>query len=114
MERENIQPSELIWWKRVGGKAFMFNGRHIKPNQKFQAKLEDIPEAFRDIILPLDQGEYEKSVTKEDVRAPAELEYFVKSRGAGYYDVVDGDGKLQNEKALRKDAADALVESLTA
>ena len=92
----------------------MFQGKHIKPNQKFQAKLEDIPEAFRDIIVPLDLAEFEKAEAKEAVGADVELEYFVKSRGAGYYDVVDGDGKPQNEKALRKEAAEALIESLKA
>jgi len=41
------------------------------------------------------------------------MEYYVKPRGAkGYFDVVDKDGKVQNEKALRKEKAEELLETL--
>jgi len=113
MKRTNTG-SELITWKRLGNKPMIFNNRYIKPGQTFTARVEDVPAAFRDIIVPVDSEQYEEVKAKEDnVTADAvELEYFVKVRSAGYYDVVDSAGKVQNEKALRKAAAEELIATL--
>jgi len=84
--------------------------RIIKPNEIFDARLEDIPPGFRDVVLP-----YEGNTVSEEKKASEsapKLEYFAKVRSPGYYDVVDKNGKVQNQKALRKAAADTLIESL--
>lgn len=86
--------------------------RIIKPGQIFQAKLEDIPVGARDVIVPVDATEMEKAVPKEDRVEAATPEYFLQKRSAGYYDVVDAEGKVQNEKALREGPAKELIETL--
>lgn len=93
--------------------------RIIKQNQVFMARLEDIPEGFRDTIVRVD-GEVstpaptpaEPVVEEKKIPTDADPEFFMKLRGGGYYNVVDGNGKILNEKALRKVAAEALIASL--
>ena len=123
MERTKVQK-----WKVVGGGFFYatINGtkRIIKPGQIFDARLEDIPEGFRDVITPVTEDAESliqhpvqpkvepKTAEPEVMEEPVNPKYFVQSRGAGYYNVVDVNGKVMNEKALRKDAADELLASL--
>lgn len=120
MKRTAVQPG-TIRYKKIGGGSFTatINGkaRWIKPGEVFDARPEEIPEAFRDTIIPLDMTLKEKAdAVPAQRKAPSKLLYFVKKRenGVGYYDVVDKDGKVQNEKALRKDKAEELLESLKA
>ena len=91
--------------------------RIIKPGQVFKAHPDEIPDGFKDVVVRVESAAAAESVAEAPVKAEAPVakaEYFVKSRSAGYYDVVDADGKLMNEKALRKAAAEALIESLQA
>lgn len=47
--------SEESRWKKTGGGSFRLkSGKIVKPNESFRAKAEDIPKAFRDILIPLD------------------------------------------------------------
>ncbi len=100
----------MIRWIKKGGGSFVLNNRHIKQGQIFDARLEDIPEAFRDVVVQLDK-EVKETLPVVPVQS-LKVEYFVKYRGSGYYNVVDSNDKIQNEKALRKDAAEALIVSL--
>ena len=93
--------------------------RHIKPNQVFQAHLREIPKAFWDTILLADGRRIEEILEEETVQEEAELaknvpelEYELKSRTGGWFDVVGPDGKAVNEKGLREDAAKELLASL--
>ena len=125
MERVKSESSKLKRWKKIGGGSFLMGNRHIKTNQKFTAYEEEIPKTFRDAVVLL--GEVEDAVevkpkATEEVSAAEQsaetpkpttpAKYFVKKRSAGYYNVVDQDGKIINEKALRIAAAEALVETL--
>lgn len=121
MKRTASKPG-MIRWRKIGG-GFLHikidgNAKIIKPNQIFDARLEDIPENFRDVIIPADttvKEKLDKEKTKGVKKPPipvAKLEYSIESRGSGYYNVVDKNGKRQNEKALRKEKADALLEQL--
>ena len=70
--------------------------RVIKPNQKFEARPDEIPQGFRDNVLPLE--DYEEQA--ETFKAPP-LAYTYKKRGAGnWYDIFDGQDKQVNEKAI--------------
>lgn len=84
----------------------------IKENQKFQARPEEISENFRDIIKPLNKDELVKVEKDQGSIDVTKLDYTVKSKGGGWYDVVGADGKKVNEKALREDKAKELIESL--
>lgn len=108
------QPPEKIWWRKTGGGSLrlLIDGRRvmIKPNQKFKASIEEVPRAFLDVIVPL-------SALPKDEPAPVmqapETVYVLKARGkSGWYDVVDKNGKVLNEKALKKEVAEKLIQDL--
>lgn len=114
MKRTSTVPG-VIRWRKIGGGSFYMHNKIIKPNQIFDAHLEDIPDGFRDVVVPLDDKASQdiKTATAVSQEPAVQLEYFVKSRGGGgYYDVVDKNGKVLNEKALRKAGAESLIESL--
>ena len=105
-----------IRWRKTGGESFtaVINGRKkmIKSGQEFSARLEEIPESFRDNIVPVDPAEFKEARTEFDTVDVAKLEYTVSPRGGNWFDVLDSDGKKVNEKSLRKDAAEKLISSL--
>lgn len=108
----------MIRYKKIGGGSFHAtiggNRRIIKPNEVFDARPEEIPEGFRDMIVPLDPSVADAANKPAQKKAPTNLKYFVKKRekGVGYWDVVDKNGKVQNEKALRKDKAEEFIQKL--
>jgi hypothetical protein len=120
MKRKASEPG-MVRYKKIGGGSFYatLNGerRIIKPGQVFDARPEEIPEGFQDMVMILDEKVAAAEAKKEKgnkAAPPSKLKYFVKKRekGVGYYDVVDGTGKIQNEKALRKDKAEELLDKL--
>ena len=126
--RRTVIDSEKVKWVNKGGGSFYanINGKIkiIKPGEVFNASLDEIPESFRDVLrqLPLEGEELpktkaapvEKPTPVVEEEPPTALEYSVVPRSAGYFDVVDKNGKVVNEKALRATAAEELVESLKA
>jgi len=105
--------SEVIHWKKVGGGSFRFKGRIIKPGQKFKATAEEIPKAFRDVVIALEDipGTMKVPPPPENVVEPV---FTIRSRGSGgWYDVTDANGKALNEKALKKEIAEKLVKDLS-
>jgi len=109
--------SDVVWWRKKGGGSLhmRIDGRMkiIKQNQKFPAKPEEIPETFRDVIVPIDASELNTVEKKQQSIDVKSLKYTVKSKGGGWFDVIDATGKVVNEKALRQEAADQLVKDLT-
>jgi len=104
---------EVIRWKKMGGGAFMLNGRLIKPGQVFTASVEQIPKSFRDVCVPLE------ALPEPPAPPPLEVKtalYSVKARGESklWFDVVDSNGKVINEKALKKEAAEQFAKDLSA
>jgi len=109
MERTKVT-EEKRWWVKVEGNFFrMKGGKIIKKGQKFQARLDEIPEAFRDTIKPADGKPIEVQETLSQVEP---LKYSIKHRNAAWYDVVNEEGKVMNEKALKKADAEELLKSL--
>lgn len=96
-----------IRWRKTGSGSFrMANGRIIKPGQVFVASLREIPKAFRDTIVNMDELPPEKPIEH------AESKYEARHMGSGWWNVYDAQGKKVNEKALRMPEARALVERL--
>ena len=127
MKKKEIEPGQSRWKKLGGGSLLISIGgkkRIIKPGEIFIAKEEEIPEGFRDRVKPLDtivktiptgmtRGADSAPPPEAPPKPPTALVYSIQARSSGgYYDVVDKDGKPQNEKALRKDPAEALLKSL--
>ena len=101
-------------WRKLGGGSFRLNNRVIKPNQVFRASPEDIPEAFRDVVvclddLPADELEHAIEQTAEAFSGG----YQIRARGVGgWCDIVDAQGKIVNEQALRREDAENLLREL--
>ncbi len=121
MERTVKQDPDAILWKKVGGGSFHANigGRVmiIKPNQEFYAREDEIPMGFRDLVVPVDPVAVAKKKTEEEVKVEKEVlskpKFFLKEKGGNWWDVVNEEGKVINEKSLRKAAAEELVKSLS-
>ena len=127
MKRTEVQPGQSRWKKTGGGSLLLtINGqmKHVKPGEIFTAQEHEIPVAFRDTVKPLDtvvqtipvetpKAEVKAEVVEKVTEKPIALDYSIRARsGGGYYDVVDKDGKPQNEKALREGPAKELLQTL--
>ena len=109
MERTNKKEEKLIEWIKDGGGSFRLgNGKIIKPNQKFFAYPSQIPANFRDVVTPLEEV---PDLEKEEVTVE-EPEYSLSSRGGGWFDIVDSNEKVMNEKALKREDALKFIEDL--
>jgi len=114
MERTVKDETGQRSWRKVGGGSFYLKGRIIKPNQVFTAELAEIPEGFRDVVIPVDG----KPVTLDKVEdipdvPVTELVFTIRDKGGNWYEVLDSNGKVMNEKSLRKAQADELIKELT-
>jgi len=103
---ERTKKVDKVKFQKIGGGSFRLkNGRIIKPNQIFKAYPSEIPKAFTDLIKPLED-------IKEEPVEIIDTVYTLNSRSVGWWDVVDIDGKIMNENALRKEAAEELLNNL--
>ena len=102
-----MERSNKLKWLNKGGTFRMAGGKIIKPNETFFAAEAGVPKAFRDTIILL-EGELE---SEQSVK-PKALRYFIKQKSTGWFDVVDENEKVLNEKALRKPDAEKLLDSL--
>jgi len=103
MERTKIR------WKNVGrGTLRLADKRIIKPGDIFIAAEGEISKAFRDTIKPVDPV----PAVVAPVIPAVKVTFEKKHRGGGRYDVINQAGKVVNEKSMKKDEADALIEKL--
>jgi hypothetical protein len=90
-----------IMWKKNGGGTFRLpSGKIIKPNQKFRARIDEIPKAFRDQIIPLE----DISEMNGEVKAP---EY--NKQDAGLFYIMDEEGPV-TDKTYSEEMANQIVE----
>jgi len=95
--------------KKGGGSLYM-DGRIIKPNQKFWAFPSQIPENFRDVIVPANPKKtFDEAVVKEK---QIKGTYTLNGRSNGKYDILGPSGKVLNTQPLDKDEADAMIKKL--
>jgi len=118
MERtkDPSDPNEgKLLWRKTAGTFRLPDRRIIRAGDTFWASLEEIPVSFRDTIVAVDQGEYDivtGAVPAEKIEA-VKLTYTKQKREEGnWWDILDGQGKIINEKALREDQADDYLKSL--
>lgn len=100
----------VIKWKKIGGGGLILKNKLIKPGQIFEAHPDEIPKAFRDTCIPLD----EVVVPKEPQINPVKFNYKAIPRGKSnlWWDVVNDNGKVMNQKALTKEVAEQFVKDL--
>jgi len=109
-----------IKWKKIGRGTFLLGNRYIKQGQIFTATLEEVPKAFRDVIVPVntfDEPAQNTDKTKEEVIVPPEKvvnsEYSLKQDTATkLWNIVDKRGKKLNESPLSEPDANALLKVL--
>jgi hypothetical protein len=113
-KKENVVPVSQpihdgqVWWKNNGGTFRMGKNRIIKPGEKFLAHPDQISQAFRDVIVPIqrnleDQVPVKVNIPKYEIQ-PNEEE--------GFFDIVNEEGKILNEKPLEETVAKQLLEDL--
>jgi hypothetical protein len=90
-------------------------GTIIKPGQRFRAYPHEIPEAFRDLVEPLDAEaviKIEEKIALDEAEVE-ELYEIRPAKGVGWFDVVNiASEKPINTKSLRKPDAEELLLSL--
>ena len=120
MERTKVvKPNDgTILWQKTGGGSFRMSRRIIKPGEKFRARPDEIPKGFRDVVIPLEpipEGTFNTETgATEPIIPGVSPKYTLKSRGGGWYDIVDSAGKVMNEpkKPLKKAMAEQLIKDL--
>jgi hypothetical protein len=116
MERTKKKEVNLPRWKNIGGGTFRLHipgcreRKIIKPNQTFLADYSEIPENLRDVIQCLD-GNPEEKDTEEAKKAKSPT-FSIESKGGGWYNVVNSEGKVMNESSLHKEEAEKLKSEL--
>lgn len=112
-EKTQSQPilkETLPTWKKIGGGTLWLKGHMIKPGETFKSAEKDIPEAFRDMMIPWDGTADSENAKQPEPSAP--ILYSLEKTSDGKYNVVNGQGKAINETPIEKEAAEELVESL--
>lgn len=108
--------SKKVLYRKLGGGTFRTKtGKIVKPRENFRAYPEDIPAAFKDVIVPVEPEELQQALVKEE-KEKTEMnatKYEVKERSPGWFDVVNSEGKAVNESALRKQEAEELAAVLS-
>lgn len=109
-------------WKNQGEGTFRISkNRRIKPQEKFHAPTEIIPEVFRSgskpQIVKLRPGadellEEEKEQKFDKELSEAQPKFYIEGRGGPWYDVKSAEGEAMNHKALHIDEAEKLRDQL--
>lgn len=108
-------------WKKVGGGDFRIGHRIIKEGEIFTATQAEIPMAFRDIIIALDTLPVEAAVAPVAPAKVVPVTYSLeatdapedaKNKETKYFNVVNGAGKVINEKPLTETKAKQLIKDL--
>lgn len=94
-----------IRWKKIGNGSFILNNRYIKPGQTFMATVEEIPKAFRDVVVPVEGLPEDPllNVKKSSNYTLVEIE------GTNTWNIVDSQGKIFNEKPMARLEAEKLL-----
>lgn len=100
---------EVLRWQKIGGGDLHIANHILKPNERFWAARESLPQGFLDSIIPLSELPDKKEEVKME---PNELGYKIKPRGGGWYDIVDDNGKQLNEKSMRESEANKILAEL--
>ncbi len=98
-------------YKKLGGGNFrLSNGKIIKPNQVFWAYPKEISPAFKKLVIEMEDPKKEPEETNdENIITKKDFGYALKHEGAGWFSIIDANGKKITEtKMRRKDAEEAL------
>lgn len=104
---EEIMKPVPIRWKKIGNGSFLLNNRYIKPGQTFTATVEEIPTAFRDLIIPVDK------LPEDPFMKPKKVSnYTLMQTEEGLWNIVDKQGKIFNDAPMEKNEAEKVLNVL--
>ena len=96
-----------IRWKKIGNGSFILNNRYIKPGQTFMATVEEIPTAFRDLIVPVD------ALPEDPFKKPKKVvNYSLSQTEDGKWNIVDKLGKVFNDSPMELNEAEKVLNVL--
>jgi hypothetical protein len=100
-----------ITWKKIGGGPLILKNRIIKPGEKFKARIDEIPMAFRDVVIPLQDL---KISPVPEIISKKVSTYHLEPKGnsKSLFNVVDTEGKVLNENGLKKEIAEQFIVDL--
>jgi len=105
-----IPVRKKLWYRKLGGGSLRFQGRIIKPNERFQSYPEDIPEAFKDLLQCIDSPIVQKAAElPKKVYDVKEVIFELLEKESGKWFVVNAASKKAlNEVPLTYESAIAL------
>ena len=116
MERVKDDQEGKIQFQKLGGGSWRLGKRIIKPGEKFFAFPNEIPNSMKDIIVPttgaIDWGTKKEEVqpvypiTKVTYTVEPSVEVVQRGKSNLWWNVVDKEGNVLNEKALKKEDAE--------
>lgn len=110
--QEEQKPS----WRKIGGGSLRIGNRIIKPGQTFTAWPDEIKPAFRSLVIPVSgDASFDDAKAKEvSPTAGVKPVYKIQPHGKSLFlfDIVDANGKVLNEKSLKKEVAEKLIADL--
>jgi hypothetical protein len=104
-------PDRRIYWKKIGKGSLHIGRRIIKPGEKFLATPDEIPQAFRDVIIPLEDI-VEVSTEENVVVKTMTYQKQANKENAELWDVVNEEGKIINETGLSLDQVTRFLKAL--
>jgi hypothetical protein len=107
MERTKNTEVKIRWKNTGGGNLYLKDKRKILPGETFLAYPREVPVGFRDTIKPME----DLNTNKEDIAA-IKARYTLRKRGVAWFDIIDGNGKIINTKAMKKADAEEMIKSL--
>jgi len=117
LKKTEVLGREKIQYRKIGGGSLRLKlsgqNRIIKQNELFSAYPDEIPPAFKDTIVPTNLA-YAAKVEEAAKPKPVKVTFTLKPHGKSksLFDVVDGLGKILNDKALPKAIAEQLINDL--
>lgn len=113
--QDTTETDGKVWYKKIGGGSLRIGGKIVKPGEKFRATPESIPKGFRDLLIPLEGGSFEEVEKKQAVKLDITKSTYklVKREKSAWFDVVDANGKVLNEKGMKKEIAEKLISDLS-
>lgn len=114
MERTKKVTNESgVRWKKLPGAPLeLYDGRVIEPGHVFTSKLNNIPEAFIDLVECLEPDQLTEQIIIENKLPEVNPYELQPADKPNWWNVVHVDGKVINEKPLRKKEAETLLKSL--
>lgn len=108
-------------WKKVGGgdARLVINGRNriIKPNEVFDAFEDEVPSAFRDVIICLNGNVSGKPTNKPETIVNVDVTPITYTKEAteveGLFNIKNSLGKIVNQKPITEEKADQFINDLS-